>query len=161
MLLATLLINQLSSQATKKGLRKALHTLPDSLDFVYKDALQRISSQKSEDAKLANLVLMWLVFSYRPMSHRELQHALAVPHIQTGETYLDEELLISTDEISGICAGLVMVDEETDIIRLSHYSAQEYLERVRDQRFPEAQVEITQSCLLYLSLEPFASGPFQ
>ncbi|KIN03121.1 hypothetical protein OIDMADRAFT_18537, partial [Oidiodendron maius Zn] len=52
-----------------------------------------------------------------------------------------------------------MVDEETDIIRLCHFSAQEYLEHVRDQRFPEAQVEITRSCLVYLSLEPFASGP--
>jgi hypothetical protein len=156
---ARLLIDQLSPQVTKKGIRKALHTLPDSLDSVYEDVLQTISSQTSEDAQLANLVLMWLVFSYRPMSHRELQHALAVSHIQPGETYFDEELLISTDEISDVCAGLVMVEEETDIIRLVHYSAREYLKRVMDQRFPEAQVEITQSCLLYLSLEPFASGP--
>lgn len=158
-LLARLLIHQLSSEVTKKGLREALHTLPASLDYLYENILQKISSQMSEDAELANQVLMWLGFSYRPMSLRELQHALAVTHIQPGETYLDEELLISTNVISGVCDGLVMVDEETDIIRMFHYSAQEYLERVSDQRFPGAQVEITQSCLIYLSLEPFASGP--
>lgn len=52
-----------------------------------------------------------------------------------------------------------MVDEEADIIRFSHCRTKEYLNRVRDQRFLNAQVEIMQCCLAYLSLDPFESKP--
>jgi hypothetical protein len=156
---AELLIQEISHVHTLQDLRKALHTLPDSIELIYGQTLQRISSQAPEYSELGNQVLMWLAFSYRQMSRRELQHALAVMHIQPGENRLDEDWLPSTDTISDAGVGLVTVDEEGDAIRFSHVSAWAYLNRVKYERFPKAQLEITQTCLAYLSLEPFASGP--
>ncbi|KAL3482665.1 ankyrin repeat-containing domain protein [Aspergillus germanicus] len=51
-----------------------------------------------------------------------------------------------------ICAGLVIVDKETDVIRLVHYTAKEYLERYRAEYLPHALDEVSSTYLKYLSL---------
>ena len=58
----------------------------------------------------------------------ELQHALAV---ETGTSELDEENLLEIGDLISVCAGLVIADEESNIIRLVHYTTQEYLERTQ------------------------------
>jgi hypothetical protein len=63
----------------------------------------------------------------------ELQHALAV---EVGEAELDEENLPEIEDIVSVCAGLVTIDEESGIIRLVHYTTQEYFERTQRQWFP-------------------------
>jgi hypothetical protein len=45
-----------------------------------------------------------------------------------------------------VCAGLVTVDEESDIIHLAHYATQEYFERTQNFRFPDAQRDIAITC---------------
>ena len=44
------------------------------------------------------------------------------------------------------------------IIRLVHYTTQEYLERVRLEWNPEAQEEVAVACLTYLSFDTFRNG---
>lgn len=50
-----------------------------------------------------------------------------------------------------VCAGLVAVDPQSRIIRLVHYTTQEFFEKIRNSRFPTAQANITLICLTYLS----------
>jgi hypothetical protein len=50
-----------------------------------------------------------------------------------------------------VCAGLVAVDKESSIIRLVHYTTQEYFERVRIEWNPGAQEEIAVTCLQCLT----------
>ena len=38
-----------------------------------------------------------------------------------------------------VCAGLVTVDEESDIIRLVHYTTQEFFERTQNIWFPNCR----------------------
>lgn len=57
-----------------------------------------------------------------------------------------------------VCAGLVTVDGESNIVRLVHYTTQEYFLHIRDAWNPTAQQEITTICLTYLSFDPFRSG---
>jgi ankyrin repeat protein len=85
----------------------------------------------------------------------ELQHALA---IELGETSLDEDNLPQIEDMVSVCAGLVTVDEESEIIRLVHYTTQEYFERTKETWFPNLEAEITKICVTYLSFDTFGSG---
>jgi ankyrin repeat protein len=57
-----------------------------------------------------------------------------------------------------MCAGLVTVDEETNIIRLVHYTTQEYFERMQSHWFPNAETDIMATCITYLSFNAFTTG---
>jgi hypothetical protein len=56
----------------------------------------------------------------------ELQHAIAV---ELGKSKFDEKSQPDIEDIVFVCAGLVTVNKESKIIRLVHYTAQEYFER--------------------------------
>ncbi|KAK3349386.1 hypothetical protein B0T25DRAFT_241016 [Lasiosphaeria hispida] len=53
-------------------------------------------------------------------------------------------------------SGLVTLDEESNCFRLVHYTTQEYFERIRRDRFPEAPTTIAKICLTILAFPPFA-----
>lgn len=54
---------------------------------------------------------------------------------------------------------LVTVDEESRVIRLVHYTTQEYFgKKLRKNWFPSAEKEITTTCATYLSFTAFKSG---
>ncbi|KAL6819639.1 ankyrin repeat-containing domain protein [Trichoderma sp. SZMC 28015] len=108
-----------------------------------------------DSKELAWLVLSWITCATRPLATKELQHALAV---EIGKAELDEENLVQIEEMVSVCAGLVTIDEESGIIRLVHYTTQEYFERTQKQWFPTAQAEITTICITYLSFSAFDTG---
>jgi len=56
------------------------------------------------------------------------------------------------------CAGLVTVDERSDVIRLVHSTTQEYLERTLTEWSPTAQKDIATTCVTYLSFNAFEAG---
>uniref|UniRef100_A0A8H7K157 Uncharacterized protein n=1 Tax=Bionectria ochroleuca TaxID=29856 RepID=A0A8H7K157_BIOOC len=57
------------------------------------------------------------------------------------------------------CAGLVTVDEESNIIRLVHYTMQEYFSRNRRNLFTEGEESMAKTCVTYLSFSVFSVGP--
>lgn len=57
-----------------------------------------------------------------------------------------------------ICAGLVTIDESSGVIRLVHFTTQDYFQRLRITRFPQAQTYITKICLAYLLIKEFEDG---
>ena len=89
------------------------------------------------------------------MTIGELQYALAV---EPNDPDMNEEALPGEDIMVPACAGLVTINQESNIIRLVHYTAQGYLERTRMGLFPTAQMELTRICLTYLSFDRFADG---
>ncbi len=48
------------------------------------------------------------------------------------------------------CASLVIVDGESDIIRLVYYITQEYFERMQIPWHPDVQTDITRACFTHL-----------
>jgi hypothetical protein len=58
-----------------------------------------------------------------------------------------------------ICAGLVVADEKSDIVRLVHDTTQEYFEWV--SLFSNAKTDITIACVTYLSFNKFNTRPCQ
>jgi hypothetical protein len=87
--------------------------------------MNRINGQNSGSWQLAQNVLSWITCAKRPLSALELQHALAV---EVDELEVDEENLTQIEDMVSVCARLVTVDKESNIIRLIHYTTQEYLE---------------------------------
>jgi hypothetical protein len=105
--------------------------------------------------EIALKVLSWITCAKRPLTTLELQQALA---IEEGDSGLDEDAVEKIDRLVSVCAGLITVDQEGGIIRLVHYTTQEYFERTQNDWFPKAQSEIAITCLTYLSFSIFESG---
>ncbi|KAH6975943.1 hypothetical protein BKA56DRAFT_674463 [Ilyonectria sp. MPI-CAGE-AT-0026] len=117
----------------------------------------RIKGQKPSMKELTLQVLMWTTFAKKQITSAGLQHALAV---EVGELELDEENIPLIDTILSVCAGLVTLDEESKIVRLVHYTTQEYLQKTQERWCPgsDAEFNIATTCIAYLSLNEFQPG---
>lgn len=69
---------------------------------------------------------------------------------------LDEDFIPEIEIIASICARLVTIDIQSDVVRLVHYTTQEYFERT--SWFLTAEDEITEACITYLSSSTFDDG---
>ena len=147
-LLVKLHMDSLCSKMTIRDLRKALKTLPNGLDESYTRAMDRIDLQDQDPRQLAYRILYWISYTLRPLTVDELRHALGV---EPEESEFDEENLIDEGDIIAVCAGLITVEPEGRIVRMVHYTAQDYFEKIRDSRWPEARQTIAATCLAYLS----------
>ncbi|KAF5536011.1 heterokaryon incompatibility protein het-E-1 [Fusarium napiforme] len=155
-ILAQLHLDSLVGKRSPKAVRTILKALPSSsstskaYDKAYGDAMKRIEDQLTDQAILAKEALMWISCARRLLSPVELQHALG---IEIDSTDFDEENLSEIPDIVSACAGLVTVDEQSNTVRLAHFTTQEYFERTQDQWFPNAAQEITVKTLTYLSYD--------
>ncbi|KAF2178919.1 hypothetical protein K469DRAFT_695066 [Zopfia rhizophila CBS 207.26] len=114
--------------------------------------MERVESQRTGFCELAKQVLSWITCVKRPLTTLEVQHVLA---LEIGASELDEENVTEIEDMVSLCAGLVTADEESNIIRLVHYTTQEYFERKQNFWFPNAQADITKVCVAYLSFDAF------
>ncbi|KAI8658210.1 NACHT domain-containing protein [Fusarium keratoplasticum] len=154
-LLAHLHLESLMYKRTAKALRTALEGLPrgsTAYDDTYERTMRRIETQSPDQAGLAKDVLQWIVCAKTPLPVSELQHALAV---ESGEDDLDFDNLPDADDMVTACGGLVTIDQASGIIRLVHYTTQEYFKRTREAWFSTAEEKMADVCLAYLSFEPF------
>ncbi|KAJ5168924.1 uncharacterized protein N7482_004518 [Penicillium canariense] len=154
-LLARLQIESLQGRASAKEIRECLKVLPTELDDAYSEAIYRIESEKRWERQKAFNVISWVSFAARPLTTLELRHALA---IEDDQPHIDEENLPDIEDLVSVCAGLVTVDEQSDVVRLVHYTAQEYFDRHRMRHFPDAHREIGAKCIQYLCFDVFADG---
>lgn len=134
----------LASKYTLKGFKSGIANLPRSLDEVYMIALNRISSQVEFKRDLAIKLLPWLVFAERPLTITELTHALAV---QVGDKSLPEDRFVTEETLISACAGIVVVDQGTNAVRLAHYTAEKYLRDNESRIFKDAQSNMAEACL--------------
>ncbi|PTB49631.1 hypothetical protein M431DRAFT_542869 [Trichoderma harzianum CBS 226.95] len=154
-LLAQLHFDRLAECITPKAVMKALKSLPtgsDAYDYAYSAAMDRINQQVSGRSELAIKALSWITHARRPLSVFELQHALGV---EVGEDKFDEENVPQVEDIVSTAVGLVTIDEKSKIIRLVHYTAQEFFERTKEKWLPDAETYIADICSTYLSYSTF------
>jgi hypothetical protein len=117
--------------------------------------MKRIEGQVADSEELAKQVLSWITLTKRPLTTVEIQHALAM---EVSKSDIDEENLPDIRDMISVCARLVTVDEESNIIRLIHYTTQEYFERTQKYWFPDAERDIAKTCVTYLSFDAFNTG---
>jgi ankyrin repeat protein len=148
------LVGKRSPKAIRNTLKK-LATGSDAYDHAYEDAMERVEGQVKDKEELAKQVLSWITCAKRPLRTSELQQALAV---EVGDSELDKDNIPQIEDMVSVCAGLVTLDEESGIIRLVHYTIQEYFERTQLQWFPNADSDIAKICVTYLLFNVFGSG---
>jgi ankyrin repeat protein len=153
-LLAELHIQAIAEEPTVGHLEFRLKNLPQGLDETYEHAMARIDRQGKGFRDLAIRILTWIVHAKRQLRTAELQHAVAV---EPGSTELDTRFIPDVEIIGSICAGLITIDTQSDIIRLAHYTTQDYFDRTPDRLLPNAVVHIARSCMTYLSFDAFKS----
>ncbi|KAI1125954.1 hypothetical protein F5Y10DRAFT_279158 [Nemania abortiva] len=156
-LLAQLYLESLKGRTTFRAVRRALEALvtgSNAYEHAYDRAMRRINRRPREEADLAKRILSWITFARRPLVTEELRHALSV---EIGTSYFDKENLLQVDMVS-MCAGLVTIDKESNIIRLVHYTTQQYFEKPSRPWVKNPHLDITETCLTYLSFQSFNSG---
>ncbi|KAI9868362.1 MAG: hypothetical protein M1813_005805 [Trichoglossum hirsutum] len=147
-------------------LRKALKSLPKTLDDTYARILLSIDEDYAQDALK---VLQWLSFSNRPLRIEEVGEVVAVD-LESDPRFDPERRLSEPYDLLIICSSLVTVSsatlelsngtlEETEELRLAHFSVKEYLisKRIRAGSASTfhileipAHLSIAQTCLAYL-----------
>ena len=88
---------------------------PSGLEDAYHQTWKRIVDQDAGHARLAQVVLMWIVHSTRPMMIEELRRAVAA----CPDTYrLIPGNMISETPLLSLCHGLVVIEEDSKLVRL-------------------------------------------
>ncbi|KAF2647459.1 hypothetical protein K491DRAFT_643989, partial [Lophiostoma macrostomum CBS 122681] len=155
-------LDELGKCVNRKMLRKALATLPSSLDETYDRILSSISEEYSQ---YAIRILRWLTFSTRQLSLHEVAEVVAID-IEREPAFDRDEVLEDPMEVLNICSSLITVNKEDQwpgpsrqIAALAHYSVKEYLISARMWTGKAAKYSmhgnicheaISTSCLRYL-----------
>ena len=159
-LLASLHIDSLKSKRTEGDIEEALQTIPKgarALATAYNSAIKRIEHQAEDDRNWARRVLCWVVHARRHLTPAELQHALVV---REGDSEVRKKYLPSIGEVISLCAGLVAFNQESNVVQLVHYTAQQYFEdnKLQHNWICTAPRDITMACVTYLSFDAFETG---
>ena len=156
-LLARLHFDSLLDRASPKAIKTAVKEMPKGLQTlpqVYDGVMARIQDQTDYSRNQALTVLAWLFFARATLSPLELQHALAIePHADV----FDEDNISDIESLISVCKGLVSVDQESEVVRLSHYTIQGYFEQSSRPYLEHGEKMIATACLRYLSYENLAS----
>ncbi|TGZ77267.1 hypothetical protein EX30DRAFT_398680 [Ascodesmis nigricans] len=119
-LLAKLHLFLLKTLYNRAMVKKALRRLPQSLDDIYHETMLRISGAVETEKSLAFRVISWIVAAVCPFSVPELQHALVVSPeaIEPGEILddIDSEAITESDWLVSVCAGLVAIERERQLV---------------------------------------------
>ncbi|OBT75334.1 hypothetical protein VF21_04711 [Pseudogymnoascus sp. 05NY08] len=161
-LLAKLYLDALKGKKSPKAIQKTLKDLPsgfqaydETYDKAYEDAMERIEGQINDEKELAMQVIYWITCSKTPLTTSQLEIALAIER-ESFES--DEDNICPVEDMVSVCAGLVTIDEESGIIRLVHYTAQQYFKRTQGKWFPQMETDMAAICCTYLSFDQFGSG---
>lgn len=139
-------------------LRKALRSLPKTLDETYSRILCNIPDEYSD---YAVSILRWLVYARKPLLLVELGELIAVN--LSGNPWFDPDIRFPDPrDLLDVFPGLLQIEDNTPevmIIRLAHFSVKEYLisERIKTQKphkfwLPEIESHefIAATCLAYI-----------
>ncbi|KAJ7585757.1 hypothetical protein C8J56DRAFT_1087843 [Mycena floridula] len=159
---ACLHLDALASQLNRRSLRTALRSLPKGIMDSYDAAMTRIHAQGEAEYDLACQIFYWLAYAERPLTIKQLQHAVAV---SDDMSEMDFDAIVDVDVLTSVCAGLIVIREERvylfgdlsddKIIQLVHYTAQEYFQFKQQLWFPDIHSSIAIACLTYMAFDTF------
>ena len=148
-LLVSLSIDTILGEVTIGQRRKKLEEMKRgyNLSDAYTATLTRLKAQTRHKSILGMKVLMWVLYSERPVRAKELCHALGV---EMGSSDLDHENVPALQTLLKSCLGLVTVEASSSTVRLVHFTLQEYLSN-GPMLFDNPHSAIAEVCLTYLN----------
>ena len=122
-------MDSLATKINRREVRRGLENLPTDVNAMYDETMKRIKGQIEGDRQLAELVLCWIIYARRQLRLEELRHAIAVsPKMmemntdalvdEAKLTEMDTDALVDEDILTSVCAGLIVVDNQSTIVHL-------------------------------------------
>jgi hypothetical protein len=124
---------------------KALEMVPKDMSSAYHDVLGRIEASRAGDKDLALNILSWLFRAGRTMRMDELTEALAMEDMEVDEEDIHAETM-APSEIVECCKSLVEYDQDTGLVRFTHYTVSEFIESQIRQQLPPP-LSTAKSCM--------------
>ncbi|KAK6343424.1 hypothetical protein TWF730_011013 [Orbilia blumenaviensis] len=160
-LLPKLQLKFLLKQATRSRIEAALQQILNLSAFkgfhpVDETFNMMLGSIDECNRDIAEKALSWLLLTKSPLRIQDLLVALS---IEPGVVALAEYQQLLQSTVLDICAGFIIVDEDSGIVRLAHETVQEYLLR-KQIDVADAWTSLTKSCLGYLRFEQFSNPGF-
>ncbi|TFK19383.1 hypothetical protein FA15DRAFT_697548 [Coprinopsis marcescibilis] len=144
-LVASLQLDMLRSCINIDGLRKALDGLPSGVDAMYSATMERIEAQ--DYPSIIKRALTWLVHTHRPLSMDDILHAIAI----YPDTFkFNPELLLTTDTLLSLCCGLATYEPRSNMVRLVHYTAKDFLKPYLKREYPDPHAMMACTCVEHL-----------
>jgi len=148
-LLVSLNIDAILGEVTITQRKKKLEVMArgNGLSDAYTATLRRLGVQEGNRSVLGLKVLMWVLYSERPLLAEELCHALAV---EIGSTDVDPNNVPALRTLVASCLGLVTVEASSSTVRLVHFTLKEHL-LGNPTLFHSPHSTIAEVCLTYLN----------
>jgi ankyrin repeat protein len=158
-------LDYLSTAKNDGDLKAMIANLPNGLEHTYETILNHISSQYPDRIEEVKRLLQCLVVASPTLTAADLAEILAM---EPGQAYLDFDL-VATDpyDVLEVIAPLVILTSSQkphSVVRLAHYSLEEYLSSTRmlqsqARQFyvkpEEANAWLASICLQYLTFDVF------
>jgi len=135
---------------------EALKVLPKGLWSNFDMTMTRIEKLPYEhQVHFAKQTLLWISKTARPLKVNELRHAMLISEtplnfkpstIPAGQLFVE------------YCFGFVVIDTKSDIVRLAHFSIDEYLRQRNFNFLAPANTTIALACINYMLL-PWLPNP--
>ena len=156
-------MDYLCELTTDAARRKALESLPPTLEATYERILRRVNESNKDVQKLVHRTLRWIVHSDYGLSIAGLCKALSV---NSGDTFLNREAVPEEDEVLRWCSSLVRRSASDLVLELAHFTVKEFLLGIESSSHSEFHAyhidhirdntELAEVCLKYLLLQDFA-----
>jgi hypothetical protein len=146
----------LSGQVSRRKVKLALEKLPEKLGDAYNEVWERIFDQNEDRQTIARTALTWITYAKERLTVDMLLRAIALS-LEPDIARIEEEDLIDVELLLSSCVGLVILNEEDGVIRLVHYTTQDYLEWQLAK--VEANTSIARVCLMCFGLEGLRKIP--
>ncbi|KAI3316755.1 ankyrin repeat-containing domain protein [Xylariaceae sp. AK1471] len=153
-LLAALQARQLRSAASVREILELLQSLSHKIDEQYSMYFDRVRLHPRSN--LALQAIQWVSCTYRPLRVPELLEALA---IRPDDLDFDPTGMIAVDKIIQAAGGLLVLDADSNIIRLVHDSLRDYMDRNQAQILGTPHLSILTILATYLDFRAFDNKP--
>ena len=147
---------------TDSARRKALKSLPPTLDATYARILRRVNESNHDVQVMVQRSLHWIAHAQRALDVAELCEAISV---NPADTFLNREGIPAVEEILRCCSSLIRRSMSGSGLEFAHFTVKEYLQKLDEaadnefgayhiQALP-CQIELAEVCLTYLNLDDF------
>ena len=142
--------------------RKALDTLPPTLNATYERILRRVNQSNAEIQQLVRRTLQWLVHGYWSNDVIGIDALREALSIEIGDKQRNIEAIPDEKHILRWCSSLVRKSANGFFLELAHFTVMEFLFEVDNDEFAafgsdeeDDSLELAQICLTYLNLQDF------
>lgn len=147
--------------------RKALGSLPPTLNATYERILRHVNASNNEVQLLVSRTLKWIVHQQRStnlvfLPDEALCEAVS---ISTGDTRRDTNKISDEYEMLRWCSSLVRKGADDGSLELAHFTVEEFLLQLGDEEsgefasyrvgFEHIESEVAKVCLTYLNFRDF------